>query len=238
MGARLETAPRSGMRPRAERRHNGPMVELVGREGVLRSTERFLDPATRRTPVLALEGDAGMGKSALWLRIVAHADELGQTVLQACPAQSETGLAYSAVTDLVGPVFEEVAARLPPPQASALGAALLLRDAERPVELRAVATAVTTVLTDLASRGPVLVAVDDVQWLDPASERVLGFVARRLPAGVGLLLAERRGWTPRRPDSWGRSSTRSPSGSSSTSRWSRSRWPRCDRWSRKRPGSR
>ena len=167
------------------------MSVLIGREAAVHATARLLDLTAGRPPVHVIEGEAGMGKTAVWLRAVAAAEERGHRVLQARPAESEAGLAYAGITDLVGTVFDEERAALPPPQSRALGAALLRAEDDQPVELRAVATAFTTVLGQLAARTPVLVAVDDVQWLDRASERVLGFAARRLPAGVRLLLAVR-----------------------------------------------
>jgi DNA-binding CsgD family transcriptional regulator/tetratricopeptide (TPR) repeat protein len=73
-----------------------------------------------------------------------------------------------------------------------LAGALLRASTVRQLELRAVATACASALAELALRRPVVVAVDDVHWLDPASDRVLAFLARRLPENVGLLLATRQ----------------------------------------------
>ncbi len=168
------------------------MSTLVGREAVLRSVERLLDHPEQGRPVLAVEGGPGIGKTAVWLETVADAGRRGHRVLQARPAQSEAQLSFSGITDLLGAAFDEVADHLPAPQARGLAAALLRGEPDRPVELRAVATGVVTALGRLSDQGPVLVAVDDVQWLDPASQRVLDFVVRRLPAGVGLLMALRR----------------------------------------------
>lgn len=169
------------------------MSALVGREVAVHATGRLLDPATRGAPVCAVEGEAGMGKTEVWLQALNAAEDRGHRVLRARPAESESSLAYAGITDLVGQVFDEEVGELPPPQARALGAALLRAEDDQPVELRAVATAFTTILARLAARTPVLVAVDDAHWLDPASERVLAFAARRLPDGVGVLLAVRTG---------------------------------------------
>jgi predicted ATPase len=167
------------------------MGVLIGRDDALHDIREFLDPARSSPRVLALEGEPGMGKTALWLEALATAEVAGHRVLQARLAESEAALAYLGVTDLIGPTFEEVRPSLPPPQSRALAAALLREDADQAVELRAVATAFLTALAQLAREAPVLVAVDDVQWLDPASARVLDFVARRLPDDVKLLLAAR-----------------------------------------------
>ncbi|MEP7089369.1 MAG: AAA family ATPase, partial [Nocardioidaceae bacterium] len=101
------------------------MRSLFGRESTSLSVERFLDSVVDGSVALVIEGEPGMGKTAVWLDAVAAADRRGQLVLQARPAESEAALAFAALTDLIGPVFEEVAGLLPSPQASALGAALL-----------------------------------------------------------------------------------------------------------------
>ena len=117
-------------------------------------------------------------------------------MLQARPAESEAKLSYSAVADLVGAAFEETESELPPLQRRALEAALLLGETDEPADARTTSAALVAVLHALASRGPVLLAVDDVQWLDAASEQALAFAARRLPAGLALLVARRVEETP------------------------------------------
>ena len=167
------------------------MRTLFGRETSRRSVERFLDSMAEGPAALVLQGEPGMGKTALWRDSLAVAAGRGHRVLQSRPAESEAGLGYSGLTDLVGSVFDEVAPSIPGPQSSALGAVLLRTESSRPIELRAVATAVISLLEQLATVQPVLVAVDDLQWLDPSSERVLAFVARRLPMRTGLLVSRR-----------------------------------------------
>ena len=166
-------------------------MTLVGREDVLRVANRFLHASPPDPQVLVLEGEAGIGKTAVWLDAVRAAAEGGQLVLDARPAASDAQLAYAGVTDLVGAEFAQLREVLPAPQARAVSAALLLEDHDGAVELRAVAMGFVSILGELARARPVLVAVDDIQWLDPASERVLAFAAPRLPAGVRLLLARR-----------------------------------------------
>src|SRR5690606_5875524 len=81
---------------------------------------------------------------------------------------------------------------LPSPQRRAVEAALLLDEGGPAIDPRTTAVAVLTGVRTLARRGPLIVAVDDVQWLDGASEAVLRFVARRLgDEPVGLLVSER-----------------------------------------------
>jgi predicted ATPase len=94
------------------------------------------------------------------------------------------------LTDLIGDAFDEVRMALPAPQQRALATALLRSEADEPADARTTATALVGVLTALADT-PLLVAVDDVQWLDPASAQALAFAGRRLPPRLGLLLTRR-----------------------------------------------
>ena len=127
----------------------------------------------------------------MWQAAVATAQAHGSRVLQARPAESEAKLSYAALADLLGAAFDEPRAHRPEPQQRALAAALLRDDAAGPADPRTTATALVGVLTALAAEGPTVVAIDDVQWLDRASERALEFAARRLPAKLGLLLTRR-----------------------------------------------
>ena len=164
---------------------------IVGREAELGAVGRFLDRVALGPAALVIEGEAGIGKTTVWQEAIAAAEARSFKVLRAQPTEPEATLSYGALADLVGVVFEETRAVLPAPQDRALAAALLLADLEEPADPRTTATAFVGVLTALAAEQPVLVAVDDVQWLDPASERALEFAARRLPPRIGLLLTLR-----------------------------------------------
>jgi tetratricopeptide (TPR) repeat protein len=166
---------------------------IVGREDELQAVEDLLDRMETARSVLLIEGEPGIGKTTLWLEAVRAAESRDYRVLQARPAESELRLSFAAIADLVGGAFEEMRAKLPLPQERALATALLRVDAEEPAEPRTTATALVSVLTMLAAEGPVLAAVDDVQWLDPASDRLLAFAVRRLPERFGLLLTRRGG---------------------------------------------
>ena len=103
-------------------------------------------------------------------------------------------LGYAGLGDLLEPVADRVLAALTEPLAADLAAALLLRDGSAPSDPLVVARATLAALRDLAAESPVVVAVDDGQWLDPASARALAFAVRRLTTErVGVLLALRAG---------------------------------------------
>jgi len=106
-------------------------------------------------------------------------------VLQARPAESEAKLSYAALADLLDDVFDDTRSALPPVHERALAAAFLRAEPDGTADPRTTATAFVGILAALAADGPALVAVDDVQRLDAASERALAFAARRLPPGFG-----------------------------------------------------
>lgn len=153
----------------------------------------FLDSVPRGPRALLVEGEAGIGKSTVWFESVRLAEARGYRVLRARPAESEAKLSYAALADVVGPAFDEARAQLPDPQELALAAALLRVTSGEPADPRTAATAVVGVLAELVRERPVLVAIDDVQWVDLASRRALEFAVRRLPAQVGLFVAGRSG---------------------------------------------
>jgi AAA ATPase domain len=165
--------------------------EVVGREMELESAARFLEELQGGPAALVIEGEPGIGKTTLWFEVVKAAGARGCRVLQAQPSESEAKLSYAVLADLVGAAFDETAAALPAPQERALAAVLLREATDEPVDARTTAAALLSVLTALAAEQPVLVAVDDVQWLDAASSRALGFAVRRLPPRLGLLLTRR-----------------------------------------------
>jgi DNA-binding CsgD family transcriptional regulator len=167
-------------------------VEVVGRQAELERIGGFLDPPGGRMALL-LEGVAGIGKTTLWRAGIELARERGYRVVWCRPAASETAYSFAALGDLLWPVVDEVLARLPAPQRAAIGAALALAETDVPsVDERVVGLALLSLLRLLAVRDPVLVGVDDLQWLDPASAAVLGFAARRLQdERVKLLLSVR-----------------------------------------------
>ena len=169
------------------------VAKVVGRERELSLAGGFLDSAGERFAALLLEGEAGIGKTTVWREVIRRAQERAFLVLSCRPAETEAKLSLSAVADLLEPVSEAAFGVLAEPQRRALDVALLRADpGDAVADQRTVATAVRSLLTELASETPVLVAVDDVQWLDSASAATLEFVLRRLRAERIGFLASRR----------------------------------------------
>jgi DNA-binding NarL/FixJ family response regulator len=164
---------------------------IFGRDLELAAMQRFLDSAPTWPSAAVIEGEAGIGKTTLWLEGVRRAEERGIRTLHARPAESEQKLSYVALADLVAEAFDEVGSALPQVQQGALAGALLREGAGDGTSARTTATAFVGVLAACAETDPVLLAVDDVQWLDSASAQTLAFALRRLPPKVGVLLAHR-----------------------------------------------
>jgi DNA-binding CsgD family transcriptional regulator len=167
--------------------------EAIGRESELAILTRFLDSIPTGPSALLLSGDPGIGKTTVWKVGLAGALQQGYRTLSCGPVEAETRLSYAALGDLLEPVLEEALPTVPEPQRQALEVALLRspRSGAR-ADQRAVSLAVLGCLRSVASTSPVVVAVDDVQWMDLPSVRVLQFVVRRLKdEQVGLMTAAR-----------------------------------------------
>lgn len=170
-----------------------PVERVIGRSDERAAVHSFLGAGG--PAALLIEGDAGIGKTTLWRAGVDEARRLGARVLACTAAQAETELAYAGLNDLLEPVLDHVLPALPDPQRTALRIALLRQEAGGIVTDRlAVSVAALGVLRELASRSAVLVAIDDLQWLDAATADALRFALRRLDgAPVSLLASVRAG---------------------------------------------
>jgi DNA-binding CsgD family transcriptional regulator len=169
-------------------------VEIAGRESEREAAATFLAAAASSPAVLSLHGDAGIGKTTLCRHLVAQARAAGTTVLECRPAAVEQGLSFAALTDLLSAVDDATLDALPPPQRAALAAATLRADPghEAP-EPRVIGTGLAGLLCLLAERRPLLVVVDDEQWLDRPSHEALTFALRRVDGLPFGLVTSRRG---------------------------------------------
>jgi len=169
---------------------------LVGRASLLATVEARLAAGGG----VALHGPAGIGKSALLDAVAASALARGERVLRLRPAQTERGLPYAGIADLIGQLPAAATAALPPAQRAALSA---LRQGVPPragTPALARRLVLPLLLTHCARTGPVLLVLDDVQWLDAESAELIGFAMRRRPGPrVRVVAAERRPGRRRAP---------------------------------------
>jgi DNA-binding CsgD family transcriptional regulator len=167
-------------------------ADVVGRESELAAIADFL-VAGGPCCAVVVAGEPGIGKTTVWEAAVETAAKGGLRVLRARPAESEAKLAFSSLADLMGGTLGDVLEELPPPQRRALEIALLLEDAGgKRADRRAVAAGLLSSVRALAAHSRVLLAIDDLQWLDRSSAAALHFSLRRLGGEPVALLVARR----------------------------------------------
>ena len=167
-----------------------PAHVVVGREPERAALARFCESIQAGACALVLSGSAGVGKTALWSLGVREA-ALAFRVLTCHPGELGTKVSYSGLSELLDGLESEVAL-LPAELSHALGQALRLEPVSQGgTDHASVALAVASVLRSAAAQ-PLVLAIDDLQWLDPSSSRVLGFALRRLTDHpVGVLASQR-----------------------------------------------
>jgi DNA-binding CsgD family transcriptional regulator len=169
---------------------------LIGREEELGAVVGLLDEPGEAPDVAVLAGEAGIGKTTVWLAACEEASARGYRVLSTRPSDGEVGWSYAGLADLLGDAADDVLPHLPGVQQRALEAALLLGEPQHDIDERTVAAATLSALRQLAGERPVLVAVDDVQWLDAATLAVLRFVLARVAGDRVAALLSVRGTAP------------------------------------------
>lgn len=169
-------------------------AQVVSRAVESRAVDDFLASARSGPSALVVEGEAGIGKTTMWLSALERAREVGFRVLSTRVAAAESVLAYWSLVGLLEGLGEEAFAGLPPPQRLAIDRLLLRVSADGPItDQRAVAAGFLSVLERLAQESPVLVAIDDLQWLDPPSMLIVSSATRRLSGSIGFLATVRTG---------------------------------------------
>ena len=167
-------------------------VELLGRDDELAQLYAVIGGIGQRGGALVVRGEAGIGKSALLEAASARAREREVTVVSTTGTEPEARLAFSGLHRLLMPFLDGLD-HLPEPQRRALEAAVGRAEAEAPDPFL-VGLATLGLLTDTEPKRPLLLVVEDAQWLDGPSAEVLGFVARRLEhEPVIVLFAVREG---------------------------------------------
>ena len=165
---------------RTERMHAGggtAVGRLFGRDHELRAaSELFGDSPSR---AVLLTGEPGIGKTAIWCDLLEQARDRGYFVLSAMPSGAEVQLTFAALGDLIDGLGQSALDRLAAPQRRALDVALLRAEGD-PVDARAVGVALLELLRGAAAQHPILIAIDDLQWLDEPSANALSFALRRI----------------------------------------------------------
>ena len=166
--------------------------DLVGRRRELDFIRAFIARAVTRGDALLVLGEPGVGKTAL-LDVAAHeALDVGAQVLSARGVEFEAEMSFSSLNQTLVPLFASLG-ELTAAHRDALHVALGLGDGSPPDRL-VVSSATLALLRQAAAERPLLVIIDDLQWLDRASAGVLAFVARRLAGStIGFLAASRLG---------------------------------------------
>ena len=175
------------IRPGRGRAHKPP--ELVGRDQDLVVIRAFVDELPAQGGTLLLSGEPGVGKSALLNAAEEMAAAADVQILRAAGAESED-VSFSGLNQVLLPLRADLD-RLDGQQRSALNVTLGF-SAGLACDQLVVSNAALELLRQAAAGRPLLMIVDNVQWVDRASAAVLGFVARRLSGTrAGLLAAER-----------------------------------------------
>ncbi|WP_370647097.1 helix-turn-helix transcriptional regulator [Mycobacterium sp. IDR2000157661] len=165
---------------------------MVHRSAVRRAVDNFLQSAERQPSGLVIEGEAGIGKTTVWLDALDRARRRGFRVLSARMGPTDFVLPFAALADLLSVVEPELAAQLSDTQRLAIDRVLLRDSADGPAtNEHTVAAAIAVLLNMIAADSPLIVAVDNVHWLDPSSRVVLAFAVRHLDGRVGMLVTER-----------------------------------------------
>lgn len=162
---------------------------LDGRAVEREAVFAVLDRAAHGTVGVYLYGEAGIGKSTLLEAGAGEAVRRGFTVFMSRSVASEVTLPFVGLGDLFGTVGDGVFAGLSAPRADALAGALGRREPTHPPETRLLGHALVAIIRCLTEEVPLVLVLDDVQWLDASSAAALDFALRRLTVEPVAVLA-------------------------------------------------
>lgn len=164
---------------------------LQGRDRDIALIAQMIERIDQGGSTLVISGEPGIGKSALLEEAKRRARERGLAVLSMTGVLAEVHLPFAALEQALRPLMKE-AASLVPRQRSALLSAFGMHDDTGAPDIFLVALATLSLLTESATRKPILIVADDVQWLDEATYEVLAFISRRLSSDPVVLFAAMR----------------------------------------------
>ena len=163
--------------------------DVIGREPELAILDRFLDSIPAGPGALLLSGEAGIGKTTVWKEGLEGAR--ATAVPNALVRSGRGGDASSPTPRSVTSSSRSSRRRFQPCRSRSAGPSRWPScgspSSGARADQRAVSLAVLGCLRSVATTTPVVVAIDDIQWMDLPSVRVLQFVVRRLkeePVGV------------------------------------------------------
>lgn len=163
---------------------------VVGREAESARLGSMIDAIADHGSAIVIDGDAGVGKTTLVDEAVAHAQSRRIRVLRTAGSPAESGEQYAALQLLLHPLRAGIDS-LPAPQRDALRIAFRLAAGEPPTPLMA-GLAALTLVSDEAVRGPLLLVVEDLHWIDPESSWALRMLARRIDEDPVVVLMTTR----------------------------------------------
>jgi DNA-binding CsgD family transcriptional regulator len=169
-----------------------PSDTLVGREDDLAAITGLIRAVSHTGGALLMLGEAGIGKTSLLRAGAAFARTDGCEVLEATGVETETRLPFAGLHQLLRPILQH-ADTLPTSHRAALHAALGLATGPAP-EPFLISLATLNLLSEAAAERPIVLIVDDAQWLDTPSHDTIAFIARRLERDpIALIAAVRSG---------------------------------------------
>src|SRR6516164_6941055 len=168
----------------------GGRLRLIGRDNEIEAFTEVVSTTPGSGSAILLVGEPGVGKTALLDVAAEEAAGAGRFVVRVTGAEFEADIGYSALMQAVLPL-KDFGDRLAPFHKTALSVAIGIKEGDPPERL-VVSAAVLRLFQLAAEERPVLLIVDDLQWVDRASAEVFFFVARRVHGSRLCFLAAAR----------------------------------------------